>query len=149
MHKYLKIASDNARNHTFDQGMEYHLCAVIVKSGKPISVGFNSFSTNAFVEHYANLSRGIRDYCLSTHAEMDAVLRIRNRVDLNGCKIYVARNLKKGGMATSRPCEICQNVLYNYGIKRAFYTINDNEYGVMRITSGLGLDNSDKIFETS
>ena len=132
MHKFLKLAEDLALNHTFDEGLEYQLCAVIVKAGKPISVGFNNRSTNGFVEHYANLARGLRDYCLSTHAEMDAVLKIRNKTDLKGTKIYVARIKASGGVGMARPCEICERILVNYGIKRAYYTISNNEYGVMR-----------------
>lgn len=144
MHKFLKLAESFGREHTFDQGLEYNLCAVIVKSGKPISVGYNNRATNQFVEHYANLARGKRDYCLSTHAEMDAVLKARNSTDLRGCKIYVARLLKLGGVANSRPCPICEQVLFNYGIKRAFYTLSDNEYGVMRVCSKE--NNSDRTF---
>lgn len=132
MHKFLKMAESFAQTHTYDHGLDYSLCAVIVKSGKPISVGFNNRSTNQFVEHYANLARGRRNYCLSTHAEMDAVLKARNSTDLSGCKIYVSRLLKLGGVANARPCPICQDVLKNYGIKRAFYTLSDNEYGVMK-----------------
>lgn len=134
MHKFLAMATKEALAHTYDTDLEYSLCAVIVKSGRPVSVGFNNRSTNGFVEYYATSLRGIRDYCLSTHAEMDAVLRARNTLDLSGTKIYVSRILKKGGVGLSRPCPICQSILYNYGIRRAYYTINDNEYGVMRIT---------------
>jgi len=144
MRKFLKMAESLANSHTYDTGLEYNLCAIIVKSGKPVSIGFNSRSTNQFVEHYANLARGRRDFCLSTHAEMDAVLKVRNKTDLNGCKIYVARVLKLGGVAMSRPCEICEQVLFNYGIKRAIYTVNNNEYGVMRVCSAA--NNSDKSF---
>ena len=103
MHKFLKLAESFGREHTYDQGLEYNLCAVLVKSGKPISVGFNNRATNQFVEHYANLARGKRDYCLSTHAEMDAVLKARNSTDLRGCKIYVARLL----------CVICFSIYYS------------------------------------
>lgn len=144
MHKFLKMAESLALKHTFDDGLEYHLCAVVVKAGKPVSIGYNNRSTNQFVEHYANLARGRRDYCLSTHAEMDAILQARNKTDLNGCKVYVARILKLGGVAMARPCLICEQMLYNYGIKRAYYTMNDNEYGVMRVCAPS--NNSDKSF---
>lgn len=115
--------------------IDYHLCAIIVRGGSVISVGFNKHNTNAFVEHYADIARGRgRDFCLSTHAEQDAILKARNKVDLRGCKIFVARRLRlngKPGMA--RPCPICENALNSYGIRKAYYTINEHQFGKMLI----------------
>lgn len=117
--------------------LEYHLCAVLVRGGSVISVGFNKRNTNAFVEHYTDLARGQRDWCMSTHAEMDAVLGARSKTDLRGTKIFVIRkhldtkNYSTFGLA--KPCEICQHVLYNYGVRRAYYTIDDQNHGVMKI----------------
>ena len=133
MHKHLKTAQKHAPQHEFDQYLEYKLCAVIVKAGTPISTGFNNKKTNGFVEHYATKVRGVRDYCVSTHAEMDAVLKVRKNTDLSGCKIYVARILASDDLALARPCDICQDVLFSYGIKKAYYTISNDEYGVMTL----------------
>lgn len=134
MHKFLKLAIHHARNHTYDEGLEYGLCAVLVKSGNVVSIGFNRMATNGFVEHFADRAKGrMRNFHLSTHAEMDAILRVRNRTDLRGTKIFVARPRPCGDLGLARPCVVCQHVLHSYGIKRAYYTINDNEYGVMRV----------------
>ena len=135
MIKHLKTAEKLALEHVFDEGLEYHLCSVIVKGGRILSTGFNKKSTNGFVEHYADLARGKRNYCLSTHAEHDAVLKIRGKVDLRGTKIYTIRLKPSTGLGMARPCLICQHVLYNYGIKRAFYSIDNEEYGVLKITN--------------
>jgi len=119
--------------------LEYHLCSIIVRGGSVISVGYNKKSTNAFVEHYTDIAKGQRDWCMSTHAEMDAVLGARAKTDLRGSKIYVIRKLqdikKRGTFALAKPCEICQHVLYNYGIRRAYYTIDDNNHGIMKIVN--------------
>lgn len=139
MNKYLNLAIKHALEHEYDESMNFNLCAVVVRGGNVLSVGFNKRATNGFVEHYTDKIRGFgRGYALSTHAEMDAVSSVRSKVDLRGCKIFVARtnlygNANQIGMA--RPCQICQNVLHSYGIKRAFYTIDNNNYGVMRVTS--------------
>lgn len=135
MLKYISIAEKFALEHEYDDPLEYHLCAVIVRGGSVISVGYNRKSTNGFVEHFADLVRGERDYCLSTHAEMDSVLRARGKTDLRGTKIYVARIKASGGLGMAKPCEICQHILYNYGIRRAYYSISDTEYGVLKITN--------------
>lgn len=135
MHRYLRLAMQYADDYPFDEEMDYNLCALIVKGGSVISVGYNKMNTNAFVEHYADITRGRgRDFCLSTHAEQDAVLKARSKVDLRGCKIFVARRKKiDGGPGMARPCPICENVLLNYGIRKAYYTINREQYGKMLI----------------
>ena len=133
MHKFLKLAQHNAYAYEYDEYLEYHLCAVLVKGGQVLSIGYNKQATNSFVEHFTDRVRGVRDYCLSTHAEMDVVLKARNVTDLRGSKIFVARVRRDGDLALARPCEICQEILYSYGVKRAYYTISNNEYGVMRV----------------
>lgn len=135
MLKYLRLAEKFALEHEFDAALEYYLCAVLVRGGGVISVGYNKKATNGFVEHYADQVRGERNYCLSTHAEMDSILRARGKTNLRGTKIYVVRIKPSGGLGMARPCEICQHILYNYGIKRAHYSITDSEYGVMKLTN--------------
>jgi len=133
MHKHLRKAEKLALEHEFDKGLEFFLCAIIVKGGKILSTGFNKKATNAFVEHFADRARGHRDYCMSTHAEQDAVLRARGKIDLRGSKIFVARIKTSGGMGMARPCSMCEHVLYNYGISKAYYSISDTEFGEMKI----------------
>jgi deoxycytidylate deaminase len=134
MQKYIKMAEKYALDHKFDEGLEYFLCALIVRGGSIISVGFNKKPTNTFVEHYADVARGKRDYCMSTHAELDAICKARAKVDLRGTKLYVTRIKPSGGMGMARPCEICMGALENYGIKRVYYSIENNEYGVLKVT---------------
>jgi tRNA(Arg) A34 adenosine deaminase TadA len=138
MNKFFRIALQKANEHDYGD-LEYHLCAVIVRGGSVVSVGYNKRNTNAFVEHYTDMAKGQRDWCMSTHAEMDCVLQARAKIDLAGAKIYVVRkhvNVKKyGTFALAKPCEICQHVLYNYGIRRAIYTIDDNNHGTMKIVN--------------
>jgi tRNA(Arg) A34 adenosine deaminase TadA len=136
MNKYLRMAMSFAAENEYDDTLEYHLCAVIVRGGAVISVGFNKKGTNGFVEYYGDLAKGERDWCLSTHAEMDAVYKARGKIDLRGCKIFVVRRRKLDhSYAMARPCEICRHVLYNYGIRRAYYTISENEFGQMKIVN--------------
>lgn len=128
------MAEKFALEHDYDSALEYRLCAVLVRGGGVISVGYNKKSTNGFVEHFADLVRGERDYCLSTHAEMSAVLRARGKTDLHGTKIYVARIRASGDLGLARPCQICYKILQSYGIKKAYYSITSDDYGTMRIS---------------
>ncbi len=135
MHRFLDKALTLLRKHEYPT-VEHKLCAVIVRGGAIISVGYNSHDMNAFVKHYARICGNHK--CHTTHAELDAIGKVRAKTDLRGCKIFVARD-RFSGLGTARPCKICQRVLFEYGIKTAFYTItskdgNSDEYGVMRIT---------------
>lgn len=136
MHKYLSLAIEYAKQHDYHPSLDYKLCAIIVSGGNIISVGYNKRNTNAFVEHYADQVKGKgRDFCMSTHAEQNAVLLARHKTDLTGSKIYVARLRRHKDMdpiAMARPCPICENVLKAYGIKRAYYTIDNDHYGIMK-----------------
>lgn len=138
MNKFFRIALQYANEHDYGD-LEYNLCAVIVRGGNVISVGYNQRKTNSFVEHYTDRAKGQRDFQISTHAEMDAVLQARAKTDLRGCKIFVIRKhldtKKFDTFGMSKPCEICQHVLYNYGIRRAYYTINDTTFGVMKVVN--------------
>ena len=139
MNKHLQYAIKQALTHEYEPNIDFHLCAVIVRGGNILSVGFNQRKTNAFVEHYTDKVRGGgREYCLSTHAEHSAINLVRKKIDLTGCTMYVARlrpSLSKyGQLGLARPCHICQHMLLSYGLKKAYYTINDNKYGVMKIT---------------
>lgn len=139
MHKYLKIAANLASSHDYEECLDYRLCAVIVRGGNIISVGYNKKNTNGFVEHYTDKVRGNdRDYCLSTHAEMSSILAARNKTDLSGCKIFVARIRPpeaRQRLGLAKPCAICRASLSAYKIKRAYYTIDDDTYGVMNIVN--------------
>lgn len=132
------MAINYAFEHNYEEEIDFKHCAVLVKGGSVISVGFNKINTNSFVEYYTDKVRGPnRSYLLSTHSEQDAVLCVRKKIDLNGCKIYVARirpaGSKYGKVGLSSPCNICQKVLMAYGISKAYYTIDDYSYGVMDI----------------
>ena len=138
MNKFFRIALQYAQAHDYED-QDYHLCSVIVRGGSVVSVGYNKRNTNSFVEHFTDLARGQRDWCMSTHAEMDAVLQVRSKIDLRGSKIYTIRKHKDTDkyslLGMAKCCEICQHVLYNYGIKKAYYTIDDHTHGIMKVVN--------------
>lgn len=143
MNRYLRMAIDQASSHIYEDDIDHKHCAVLVKGGSVISIGFNKMNTNSFVEYYTDKVRGPnRNYCLSTHAEQDAILQVRNKIDLTGCKIYVARirppTSPNGKVGMSEPCNICQKVLVAYAISKAYFTIDDFTYGVTNIKQKKG-----------
>jgi deoxycytidylate deaminase len=119
LHRFLEMAKRFAAHHQYERNMEYRLCAVLVKGGKSISVGYNKRTRSELMRRFA-----IRDH-QTVHAEVDAVLQVRRKIDLTGCKIYVVRLLKNGNTAIARPCGTCQEVLKAYGIKTMVYTTDN------------------------
>lgn len=128
------MAKQYAIEHKFDESLDYRLCAVIVSGGRILSVGFNKRTKNSFVRHF---QKGVREFCLATHAEQSCVLKIRKKIDLTGSKIYVVRLGGHNGesYAMARACTMCQRMLRNYGINKVYYSINEHQYGILKLLS--------------
>lgn len=134
MNRHIDMALSFARSHTHDSSLSAFVTAMIVSGGRVLSVGYNSRANSGLQERYKT-----NPHCNSIHAEVDAILNVRRKIDLSGSKIIVVRRLKNDDienpiLALAKPCPMCQAVLYSYGIRKAIYTINNNEYGVMKIT---------------
>lgn len=103
-------------------------CAILVSGGSVLSVGVNKHKLNSFVAVYAH-----HPDVQTIHAEIDAILQVRRKTDLTGSKIYVAKLGRNGEVGNSCPCAMCCEALRNYGIKRAYYTVNETTYAVERL----------------
>lgn len=63
----------------------------------------------------------------SGHAEARALRKCgKNSV------IWIARVLKNNTWALAKPCKHCRSLIINHGVKKVFYTIGPNEYGIWR-----------------
>jgi deoxycytidylate deaminase len=134
MHRHIEMALSFARAHSHDHSLNALVTAMIVAGGRVLSVGYNSRANSGLQMRYLT-----NPHCNSIHAEVDAILNVRRKIDLTGSKIVVVRRQRlddqdNPAVVLAKPCLMCQAVLYSYGIKRAMYTISNNEYGVMKIT---------------
>lgn len=60
------------------------------------------------------------------HAEVDALLPlIKKGVDLTNASIYVYREHKNGSLACARPCQRCEKLIRQCGIRRVHYTVEN------------------------
>lgn len=127
--KYLRYAAECVKKHTYADHLEFLHAAVIVSGGKVVSIGYNGSRMNSFTREFA-----VNKHVNSVHAECDAILRARRKINLRGAKIYVAR-LTRGNrvIANSRPCEMCMCAAKLYGIKRIYYTVDERTYAVVRV----------------
>lgn len=108
-----RIASKEAVKSAHTQ---HKVGAVIAKSGRILSTGFNSLRP----------SSKLRTPTL--HAEAAAVLKLLNQrrlSDLAGAEIYVTRFTKGGRVGLARPCPNCYQLIRACGISQIHYTTND------------------------
>ena len=94
--------------------------ASVYKGGRLLSIGLNKSRVNN------RWLPELEGRPASEHAEMAALRQIE---DARGCVLYVARTLKNGEPAMSKPCQECAKEIARRGIKRVVYSI-DSYYDV-------------------
>ena len=97
--------------------------AVIVKNGKVVGVGFNkTFGYDKLIKYAGKVVRSI-------HAELMAILHADT--DLEGAEIFVVSRKKDGKYRLSKPCSVCMAVIIEKGIKRVYFTTNEQDIRVI------------------
>lgn len=89
--------------------------AVVVKAGKPVSLGINKWRNRELL----NTMVGYNPH-LTVHAEVDALSRV---ADARGATVFVARVGKANEEKFSRPCDNCTKALIAAGVKAVIYTV--------------------------
>ena len=122
--KFIKLALNIAN---LSQHPKFRLGAVIVKGSNVLSVGVNKLKTHPLQNnpHTNNKS-------LSIHAELCAILKLSGE-QLKNSTIYVARILANGISGIAKPCDVCETLLIEAGIKRFVWTIQENNFESKRI----------------
>jgi len=100
--RFLKVARKKAKEGDYI----YRLGAVVVRGGKILSIA-------------SNTRKG--------HAEVNA---IKQASKTEGADIYVTRHTPTG-MAMSKPCNNCMEVIKAAGIRRIYYTSRDGLHKVI------------------
>lgn len=132
MKRLLTMAAKFARNHEFNHALSARHCAIVAQGSKILGIGFNRHGWS-FKQKGRYPVKKMNDNCCNVHAEVDALLRVSNRDDINGSTVYVVRTTKNGNLAMSQPCPMCSEILKEHGVKRAFFSISEDEnaYGVV------------------
>lgn len=95
--------------------IQHKLSALILYKGRPVSFGVNDqVKTHPEIKKYSQVK--------TMHAEMAAIFRMKDKEILKDCEVIVYREDRAGNMANSRPCEVCQAMFRDYGIKKVTYT---------------------------
>ena len=93
----------------------YLLAAVIVRKDGAIVVSTNAVTQNPNP---------------SAHAEARAL----KKADF-GAELYVARVIRDGTWVMAKPCKTCQALIRAKGIRKVYYTISPDNYGVWDVQS--------------
>lgn len=105
--KWLSYAVDLAAEANHKQ---WKVGAVLVHSGRVISIGINKYRNDPSRVGYREVSY---------HAEEVALRRAGSAI---GSTIYVARLTRSGKIGMSRPCSRCQDLLVEHGISTVVWT---------------------------
>jgi tRNA(Arg) A34 adenosine deaminase TadA len=95
--------------------------AVLIKGGSIINISFNKENYTSFGTRFRNPSRGHA----TVHAEIGCILGMSRNVT-TGSDLYVCRINKEGEFRNSKPCSMCHEALKHVGVKRVYYTTNNN-----------------------
>ena len=94
---------------------EFRHGAILVKDGQIIGSGFNKYSN-----HIPKNARGRS----SLHAEEAAIKKLVSSKSCENARMYVVR-VASYGLANSKPCARCQNLMKNFGVKQCVYSTQD------------------------
>ena len=125
--KFLKLALRRIDGEDYSQEIQHRHAAVIVKAGRVLSVGRNRDKTHP---DSVGVDEGGELFTRTIHAEMDAILKVKNKEHLKGATIYVARKGRNQKPGMSCPCKMCQGLISKYGLKKAVFT-TENGVGVL------------------
>jgi tRNA(Arg) A34 adenosine deaminase TadA len=112
--KYFRLARKTAlKGDTREASRQYRLGAVGVRSDGAIVTSSN-------IPH--------RTPEPQAHAEA----RLAKKLDWDAT-VYVVRIQSDGRLTTARPCKKCQNAMRLRGVKRCYFSVSENEYGVLEL----------------
>lgn len=119
---------------------KFRVGCVLEYKGHIIGRGHNSSKTHPLQKEYNrfrefNYSNNYTPE--SIHAEVAAICSVSYPVGINvkwsKVRIYVCRVRKDGRTACSRPCKACMGCIKSLGIRKIFFTEDDNSYGYIEV----------------
>ena len=115
--RYVDLARRLAEGSTYS--LHRH-GAILVKGGSVLNWSANQNKVQRWAQRFRAHGCGHATH----HAELGAILGVA-RDKTRGSDIYVVRISKKGSLLLSKPCPMCEEVLRHVGVKRVFYSIDD------------------------
>lgn len=127
-HKFFRLVYDDVVNHPFKNELNSLHGTVIVRGGAVLSWAINHPGKCGFSEAYSYHAG------FTTHSELNAIKKVRRKIDLTGAVCYNLRIDKHGRTRISKPCPSCERLLMNYGFKKVFYTEENGSLVCMKLS---------------
>jgi deoxycytidylate deaminase len=102
--------------------------AVLVRGGSVINWSINRNRVQRWAQKFRAHGCGHATH----HAELGAILGIA-REKTQGADVYVVRVNKRDNLLLSKPCPMCEEVLRHVGVKRVFYSVDDDTIECYRV----------------
>ena len=102
--------------------------AVLVKHGSIMSAGLNKDKPCSFGNRFRPKELGDA----TIHAELAAILNVP-RSQTEGSDVYVVRVGALEDLRNSKPCPMCQAALKFVGVKRVFYSLDDQSFEMLKL----------------
>jgi deoxycytidylate deaminase len=109
---FFRLAENASKYSTHYQ---FHLGAVLVVNGHPISVGYNQGKS-----HPDGRFKGL-------HAEV-AAMKTSGKTKIKGSSMFVYRQKRNGSVGGSHPCVDCMKRLKEFGVKLIYYSTEEYPY---------------------
>lgn len=120
---------------TFSDYPKRKIGCIVTYKNKVISVGYNCTKSHPLQAKYAKYRGIVTPMPVSLHAEMAALLKVKDMdIDWKRVSVYIFRTHKDGSLANCRPCNACMSLIKELGIKNIYYT-NDEAFCHEEITS--------------
>lgn len=124
-HRFVESAKRTAEESTFP---DYRHGALLVRGGSILNSAYNKNSRIGWANRFRSKACGHATH----HAELGAILGV-DRTKTSGSDIYVVRIGRTGELKMSKPCQMCQQVLTHMGIKRVYYSIDEENVGCIKL----------------
>ena len=102
--------------------------AVLVRGGSVINWSINRNRVQRWAQKFRAHGCGHATH----HAELGAILGVA-REKTQGADVYVVRVNKRDNLLLSKPCPMCEEVLRHVGVKRVFYSVDDDTIECYRV----------------
>ena len=125
---YLKLASDCAKNASYNGPSHVKLGCIAVYHGTILAKGWNSDKTHTQQAKYNYLRFSEkRHYCPhKIHAEQSVLTKIKYLdIDFSKVTLFIYREYKDGSPAPARPCPSCMSAIKAMKITQIVYTTDD------------------------
>lgn len=105
--------------------------AALVQGNRVLNTACNDLRYTKFASRFLT-NYQVKKGCASRHAELKSVLGISRQLT-QGADVFVVRVNWQGKFKLSKPCPMCMACMSYVGVKRVFYSIDEDNYGVIKL----------------